>query len=156
MSDCCSNGQSSELLNCHLCQQKGKPIQISTLKSQLKPQAMRQTTDGQYFFCKTQECKIVYFDAHSQFKTEDIREKVFQKDPSPDCYVCYCFGFSRGEIFKDAQTDKPGIAQQITAWTAAKKCACELRNPQGSCCLGNVKQVEKEGLSISKSRPFNV
>ena len=156
MSNCCPSSKNSEVLSCSHCQKKGKAIQAVTLKSQLKPQAMRQITDGQYFFCKTPECEVVYFNAHSQFNTEDIREKVFQKDPSPDCYVCYCFGFSRGEIFKDAQTDKPGIAQQITAWTAAKKCACELRNPQGSCCLGNVKQVEKEGLSISKSRPFNV
>ncbi len=129
--------------NCPDCHSQGKPIQISTLKSQLKPQAMRQITDKQYFFCKTPKCEVVYFNTHSQFNTEDIREKVFQKDPSPDCFVCYCFGFTRADILNDAETDEPSISLQISAWTSAKKCACELRNPQGSCCLGNVKQIEQ-------------
>ena len=145
MSNCCPSSKNSEVLSCSHCQKKGKAIQAVTLKSQLKPQAMRQITDGQYFFCKTPECEVVYFNAASQFKTGDVREKVFQKDPSPDCYVCYCFGFTRSEILKDAEAGEPGIAQQISAWTRDKKCACELRNPQASCCLGNVKQLEKEG-----------
>lgn len=156
MSNCCSSSKNSEILSCSRCQQKGKSIQINTLKSQLKPQAMRQITEGSYFFCKTSECEVVYFSTHTQFSTEDVREKVFQKDPSPDCFVCYCFGFTRLDIYKDAKTGEPSIAQQISAWTKVKKCACELRNPQSSCCLGNVKQVEKEGVSISKSRQLNL
>lgn len=144
MSHCCLNTPKAEIRSCPLCQHKGKPIQSSTLKSQLKPQAMRKITSEHYFFCKTPACKIVYFNETSQFRTVDVREKVFQKDPSPDCYVCYCFGFTRSDILKDTEAEEPGIAQQISAWTTDKKCACELRNPQGSCCLGNVKQVQKK------------
>jgi hypothetical protein len=29
-------------------------------------------------------------------------------------------------------------ADRITALVKADRCACEVRNPQGTCCLGNV------------------
>jgi hypothetical protein len=30
------------------------------------------------------------------------------------------------------------VAERITALVKAERCACEVKNPQGSCCLGNV------------------
>lgn len=44
---------------------------------------------------------------------------------SPDCDVVY---------FHPDGT----IPQRITAEVKAGNCACEIRNSQGSCCLGNV------------------
>ena len=35
-------------------------------------------------------------------------------------------------------TGKCTIPKNITAEMKAGNCACEIRNPQGSCCLGNV------------------
>ncbi len=150
MNDCCEATPKQDVLHCPQCDQKGKRVSINTVKSLLKPRSLRNIADESYFFCKTPDCETVYFSSSSQFSTPDVREKVFQKDPSSDCFVCYCFGFTREDILKDAVTGEPGIAQQISAWTKTKKCACELRNPQGSCCLGNVKQVEKEGLSLAE------
>ena len=31
----------------------------------------------------------------------------------------------------------------FTALVAADRCACEVKNPQGSCCLGNVAEATK-------------
>jgi hypothetical protein len=31
--------------------------------------------------------------------------------------------------------------ERVTAGVQADQCACDIRNPQGSCCLGNVRAV---------------
>lgn len=141
MNDCCESTPKQDVLHCPQCDQKGKRVPINTVKSLLKPRSLRNIADEPYFFCKTSDCEAVYFSSRSQFSTSDVRVAVFQKETAQDCLVCYCFGFSRAEIQADAQTGQASIATQITAWTKAKKCACEIRNPQGSCCLGNVRQV---------------
>lgn len=39
---------------------------------------------------------------------------------------------------------KSTAVAKITEYVEAGKCACELRNPQGSCCLGNVAQAFRQ------------
>jgi len=46
----------------------------------------------------------------------------------------------RGEL---AATGKSTVIDRIAAEMKADFCACEIRNPQGSCCLGNVKAAVK-------------
>ena len=43
-------------------------------------------------------------------------------------------------------TGKCTILQHITAEVKAGNCACEIRNPQGSCCLGNVNAAVKRAM----------
>jgi hypothetical protein len=42
------------------------------------------------------------------------------------------------------------IPQRIAAEMKADRCACELRNPQGSCCLANVKAATKRALQMAR------
>jgi hypothetical protein len=35
------------------------------------------------------------------------------------------------------------VVADVTTGIKAGQCACEIRNPQGSCCLGNVRKVVK-------------
>jgi len=63
-------------------------------------------------------------------------------DPIP---VCYCFGFTRRDIHDEiAETGRSRIAEQISAEVKAGNCACEVKNPSGKCCLGNVTRVTQE------------
>ena len=41
------------------------------------------------------------------------------------------------------QTDRAALIDDIDAGIQAGQCACDLRNPQGSCCLGNVRGLVK-------------
>ena len=56
-----------------------------------------------------------------------------------DTPVCYCFAFSAQDIVEDAQAhETPRIPLEIRDKIRAGLCACEVKNPRGTCCLGDV------------------
>ena len=66
------------------------------------------------------------------------------EDPVP---ICYCFGFTEAMAVEEIRaTGKCTIPQRITAEVKSGNCACEIRNPQGSCCLGNVTAAVKRAM----------
>jgi len=98
-----------------------------------------------YLFCRSPGCPVVYFspeDGHT-FTEASLRELVHQKHPGdPGVFVCYCFRHTPGTIAAElAQTGATSVVESITAGIQAGRCACDIRNPQGSCCLGNVRAV---------------
>jgi hypothetical protein len=100
--------------------------------------------EGRYLFCRNAECDIVYFAANggASFSTADVRERVYQKRPSdPEVFICYCFRHRLGDLTSGSEARRHRILEDITAGIHAGQCACDLRNPQGSCCLGNVNSV---------------
>lgn len=134
---------------CPVCGQRGKPVQGQTVKALLSV-SLRQVQSVEYLFCKTHACPVVYFSADNEhtFTVAQVRERVFQKEPdADDVFVCYCFRHTVGDIRSAASDDRAKIVDNINAGIKAEQCACDLRNPQGSCCLGNVgsliKQLEK-------------
>ena len=128
---------------CPTCNQKGLPVQGQTVKSLLSV-SLRKVLDKDYFFCPTSTCPIVYFsdDGKSFFTTSDIRERVYQKEPfSKDVLICYCFKYTASEIRQADPDIRQSILNEIKAGIKASQCACDLRNPQGSCCLGNIQRL---------------
>lgn len=114
-------------------------MQVKTVKALLSFEALaRIHPQAEHYFCPDRECQVVYYEAEQTFTVDDVRLPVFQKDAGPDTLVCYCFGFTRGDVLADAgQTIPAAIGEHVKAG----RCGCDLRNPQGSCCLGNVKAV---------------
>jgi hypothetical protein len=127
--------------------QPGKRVDTITLKALLAlPLTFISASD--YRFCRDPQCPTVYYSADgSQLFTEaDLREKVYQKHPEDNSvFVCYCFRHTLGDIRRSV--GPPAAASVIDAINKgiqADKCACDIRNPQGSCCLGNVRILVKE------------
>ena len=93
-----------------------------------------------YRFCANPACETVYFgDAGDRFGTDDIRVTVGQKQCSGERLLCYCFGETetgiRKELLDHGHTD---VVARIREHIAAERCACDIRNPRGACCLGDV------------------
>jgi len=108
--------------------------------------SLRETQDVQYLFCRTQICPVVYFStgAEHTFTVEQVRERVYQKEPEVgEVFICYCFRHTVGDLRAASLEDRPAIVDNITTRINAGECACDLRNPQGSCCLGNVRALLK-------------
>jgi len=129
---------------CPTCGEMGKPVDTLTLKALLAvPLTEVRTTS--YSFCRTADCPTVYFavDGKQTFDEEMLRERVHQKHlGSDDVFVCYCFRHSPGSIKAELrQTGRTRVVEAITSGIQAGQCACDIRNPQGSCCLGNVRAV---------------
>ncbi|MGJ3245551.1 MAG: putative iron-sulfur cluster-binding metallochaperone [Elainellaceae cyanobacterium] len=146
MSQGCFTPSSSDehLCACPESHTRGKPIQLMTLKSLLKPSALeRLNPNSNYRFCDAPECSVVYFSSPEEmFTTEDVKVPVFQKDEGDDVPVCYCFGWTRQRLQNElAFSGQSTAIESITAHVHAKRCGCEVNNPQGTCCLGNVKRV---------------
>lgn len=99
----------------------------------------------EYRFCPDPNCPTVYYsaDGSQTFTEADLRERVYQKHPQDaDVFVCYCFQHTLGEILADGKH----ISADINRGIKNGQCACDIRNPQGSCCLGNVNSIVKHAL----------
>lgn len=166
MSSCCSlpvdeNGQLTAIPEikptamraeniCPECGQTGKRVDEATLKSMLSS-SLRNIQKNQYFFCRTHSCSVVYFsgDGEQTFTADQVRERVYQKEPdTEDVFVCYCFRHTVGEVQTASPEERLAILDDINAGIKAGQCACDWRNPQGSCCLGNVREVIKQAEKI--------
>lgn len=132
---------------CPECGQKGKPVDSSTVKAMLSV-SLTQVRPVTYLFCGTTDCPVVYFseDGEQTFTTAQVRERVHQKEPSSgDVFVCYCFRHTPDSIRAECETTGRSTAiDAVNAGIRAGQCACDIRNPQGSCCLGNVRAVVKQ------------
>jgi hypothetical protein len=73
--------------------------------------------------------------------------RVGVKEIEDPLSVCYCFGFTRQDIWDEiCDTGKSTVAKRITAEIEAGRCACEVRNPSGKCCLGDITRAVKDRL----------
>lgn len=131
---------------CPACSMKGKRVQGQTVKALLSV-SLREVQKVEYLFCKTQNCPVVYFssDGGQIFTVAQVRETVYQKEPNNDnVFACYCFRHKVGDIRSASPEARTAIVDNINTGISAGQCACDLRNPQGSCCLGNVRELIKD------------
>ncbi len=114
------------------------------MKAMLRPEALMRLSAPEHRFCATPECPVVYFGIDEVFDREEIVVPLFQKEPAGYRPVCYCFGIGEHHLRRElVETGRSTAAARITALVKADRCACEVKNPQGSCCLGNVAAATK-------------
>lgn len=114
-------------------------VGLITLKALLTADALRRLDGKAYRFCPGRDCDVVYFDraANSVFRRSDIRVRVGQKETEDPIPLCYCFDVSVAELRRQIAADgNTNLPASVAAEVKAGRCACEVRNPQGSCCLG--------------------
>jgi hypothetical protein len=129
---------------------RSKQVDMLTVKSLVRqlPLGMPNT---QYYFCEALGCDAVYFPLDTQaplFHREDLVVRVGAKEIEDPLLVCYCFGFTRQDIWDEIRsTGKSTVATRITAEVEAGRCACEVKNPSGKCCLGEVTRAARDRLN---------
>ncbi len=142
-------------LTCPTCGSKGKAVDTQTVQAMLAVSLQTIRLTG-YYFCRTPDCSVVYFsnDGQQIFVETDLREKVHQKHLyDDDVFVCYCFRHTPNTIGVELlESGASSVVETINAGIQAGQCACEIRNPQGSCCLGNVKAVLHQIIDAPLSR----
>ncbi|MFQ5652866.1 MAG: hypothetical protein ACE5IY_23300 [bacterium] len=153
MSDCCSGTScetSSEAV-CRECGQKAQTVQRLTLEHLLKADRVADLRTGDYFFCATPACSVVYFsnETGQYFGKQDVRVRVGIKETEEPVPVCYCFAYTRKKIFEEVQAAGESTALPfITERVKAGLCRCEIENPSGRCCLGEVKKTVTEAKKL--------
>src|SRR5258707_15696346 len=103
------------------------------------------------FYCEAPGCVAFFFPLNTQaplFRGEALGAGVGDKEIEDPLLVCYCFGFTRQDIWDEIRsTGKSTVAKRITAEVEAGRCACEMKNPSGKCCLGDVTRIVKGRLN---------
>ena len=120
------------------------------MKALLRPDALARLGPEEYRFCGTPECPVVYFQNTEVFRREDVLVPVFQKEVEGGRTVCYCFGISEHQVRRELEMSGfSASADRIKALVKSGRCACEVRNPQGTCCLGNVAAVSRSVMTTA-------
>lgn len=148
--ECClmtDVSQAPAIAPCPVSHTMGRKVQRRTLEGLLKPNARELLKPVQYYYCPDPSCPIVYFsnvDAKT-FSVSELTVPVFDKDRSDDTPVCYCFGWTRKKIRDQiVESGKSTAAMEIAQKVKAGECACDVKNPKGRCCLGDVNALIKE------------
>ncbi|MCM3039489.1 (2Fe-2S)-binding protein [Paenibacillus motobuensis] len=139
MDNCCQTTEKQvSLTQCPACHQKGKSVQLITLKALLQPIALETIhPKSSYAFCSNPSCEVVYYSDLQTYGKDTLKVSVFQKQDSLDVPVCYCFGWTRERLIQATQENQRPT-EHILEQVQANRCGCEVNNPQGSCCLGNI------------------
>jgi len=141
---------------CPACGKTGKMVARLTLGALLKPDRRPAipTQQEESCFCPTPTCEVVYFlPGDALFHKDDLSVQVGLKEPGdPAVPACYCFGWTPQKIQAEiAATGRSTLIEQIKAQARVGNCYCEVTNPQGSCCLGNVaKAVQQATASVTQ------
>ena len=133
-----------EPLICVNCGGQSGLVSRKTVLSMIKPEFVETALHGSYRFCHARECPIVYFEEQGSrvFTVEDLRITVGVKASTDPIPVCYCFGFDESHLREEiAQTGSTSVPERISRLIREGLCACDVRNPSGNCCLGEVKRT---------------
>lgn len=139
---------------CPTCGNHGKPVAPETLRALLQPSLQSQVQDATYRFCASSTCPVVYFlpGTAQTFVREQLTVRVGVKETSAPRPLCYCFGHSEESLREEClRTGKSTAVAAIQAAIKAGTCRCEITNPQGNCCLGDVLKVLKAVQAFSLS-----
>jgi len=142
---------------CPSCGGKGKPVKPITIESLVVEEARVRAgrTDG-FRYCAEASCDVAYFHPESGHRIgrSEVRIRIGQKETEAPRLICYCFGYTVEVI--EAEVSSIGnskAAEQITAKCRQGLDRCEETNPQGSCCLGNVRRAIKEAQARRAGEP---
>ena len=151
------SGAASVMMTCPVNNARCKRVDMLTVKSLVRrlPLSMPHT---QYYFCDSPHCDVVYFASDAEaprFCRKDLTVGVGAKETVEPITICYCFGFTNQEICNEIRvTGKSRLVQRIAAEVEAGRCAFEVKNPSGKCCLGDVTRTARDGMRLKgESKP---
>jgi len=143
MSDaCCAAAASPAGARCPVSGAAGKRVDWLTVAALLRGVVPPRQ---ELWLCPDPRCQVVYFGAAGTLvEAGDLTVAPGFKEDGSDL-VCYCFQHRRAAIARQlAETGTTTVVAAIRERVQAGDCACEVRNPAGHCCLGEVQRVVRE------------
>jgi hypothetical protein len=127
---------------CPTCHRPGRVVALHTVRACVAI-SLRELQSPDYHFCATSTCATVYYTVDgSVISVGQVREPVYVKAAAADATpICYCFRFRSGDLRHTNAAGRAAILATIQDGTQQGHCACDLRNPAGRCCLGDVRRL---------------
>ncbi len=146
----CCTPQPKGKKSCPLCGMLAKGVLAKTLEHMMTPQAkLRLSCLEGFYYCTAPFCEVIYFRDAEILTQKELEVTVGLKEGASPATVCYCFDWTKKKIQSELDTRGNTTAlEDIKAKMQDPGCSCEILNPSGGCCLGDVSKVIKE-LKIS-------
>jgi hypothetical protein len=125
---------------CPLTGRPTLPVSRITVLQHVAGSAVPETGFG---FCDRPSCTVVYVGESGRLIAKDeLRTRVGLKETVEPIPVCYCWSFTERQIVEDVREHgESTIRSYIQEQVRAGRCACEVKNPAGRCCLGAVSRA---------------
>lgn len=148
----CCTSQPKGKEACPLCGALAKGVLAKTVEHMLSDQAkLRLSCLEGFYYCKTPSCEVIYFRDAEILTQKELEVTVGLKEGATPATVCYCFDWTIEKIQAELDaTAKTTALEDIKAKMKNPGCSCEILNPGGGCCLGEVEKAIKELKVLSK------
>ena len=162
MADCCCAAPAetgNHAVGGPSCGASGAGVDLRTVKALLTERALARLRPTEHRFCSDPVCGTVYFTAEGDcYQRDELRVPVWQKEAFGARLICYCFGETESRIRDEIETSGRSRAlERVREHIAAGRCACEIRNPRGACCLGDLSAaVRRVEVSLQAETPASV
>ena len=143
MVDGCSEDTRPPRPPCPANGRSGRPVSTRTVKAVLTHGALARVSPVPHYFCADPACDVVYFDtAGGCYRQSDVQIPVLHKQSPGQRLLCYCFGESEASIQHEiVSLGRSNAVGRIQGHIKAGRCACDTRNPTGTCCLRDVRDA---------------
>jgi hypothetical protein len=139
---CDSKTDHAETHSCPVSGFPGEPVEWLTVAALASgPVPSRQ----EFWLCRDPACETVYFgSAGALLERAELTVQPGFKAGSTGL-LCYCFQHRRDEITCELEASgRTRILDVLRAKMRVGQCACQVRNPSGKCCLGDIQRIIRD------------
>jgi len=131
---------------CPGCGYVGRAVTDRTVRAILDAGEANKLLAVERRFCRTPRCEVLYYGDDGRIVPKSAsRVRVGLKETRDPVPLCYCLGLERADVSREiAQAGHSAIAARVIAAVRSGRAACEVLNPSGACCLGEVKRTVRE------------
>jgi len=149
----CCGPRATGHLACPRCGSVGKPVPHATVARFVSAEALAALGSGEPRFCPHPACAVAYYaPLGAAILKEQLSVRVGFKETEGPRPICHCFGHSMESLAEEWAT-KGSISAviDVMAKVRAGECHCEELNPQGICCLTELRRAV---LSLQELPPM--
>lgn len=145
-------GPGSTDARCPGCGCVGRFVSDRTIRAILDPGATKKLLAVERRFCRTPRCEVLYYGDDGRIAPKSAsRVRVGVKETRDPVPLCYCLGLECADVEREiARAGHSTIAARVIAAVRSGRAACEVLNPLGACCLGEVKRAVRKIASAAR------
>ncbi len=144
---------------CPECDALGRATPLATITSMRRsmrpiPADRVREAEAPWRACLSSACPVAYYGASATISVTEVSATVHHKARSPDPLICFCFEYRISALERSmhgTHSVNP-IVLEIQSRCREGLGQCQIKNPEGRCCLRNIAQVLKTETSTSQGR----
>lgn len=149
----CCGPRATGHLACPRCGSMGKPVARATVAHFISAEALAALGTGEARFCPHPACAVAYYAPLGEPVLKDqLSVRLGLKETEGPRPICYCYGHSVESLAAEwKEKGSVSAVMEVMAKSRAGECRCEELNPQGTCCLPELRRTV---LSLQEQPPM--